>query len=106
MITLYSVALLAQTYDNVGYILSHLAFLKRLFLCKNLVLKYGVPGACKQYFCHFTDLLWCREDVRAYAPLAFLTKNSDHCYTIKLVECRLLYHCCIQIIRAEDTCTK
>ena len=39
-------------------------------------------------------------------PLAFHTKNSSHYYLIKLVECGLLHYCCIQIIRAEETCTQ
>ena len=39
-------------------------------------------------------------------PLAFLTKNSDDYYLIKLVDCGLLHYCCIQIIRAEETCTQ
>ena len=39
-------------------------------------------------------------------PISFLTKNSNHCCSIKLVECRLLHSCYIQIIRTEETCKK
>ena len=68
------------------YTLRILDFQKHLFLCKYIVVQYGVglPGA----FFLFADHLGCTEVVRTYEGLAFINKNSDYCHPMKL-EC----HC-------------
>ena len=55
------------------YTLSLLDLKKRLFLCKFVVVQYGVdlPGAFKRYFHLFADHLVCTEVVQAYEAPSF-----------------------------------